>query len=681
MTSPSFSSGPPPTGSGATEHPSSKHVRQTSDQGESSLIGHALRSGRDVTAFGRTVTATAATLIQPVFGDHISSTTNHYSTAMTDISKELRRPGIQNRVLSLAHRTPGEIVRAKFSTSEIQHRALTYLPDDLLRSIPDTDSQYSLFQGFQATLPDPEAKRSSRKAKDGQKQIADSDVESSSSSVAKLSKNREELARQLELYSIRKNMASSEIREIDIKIANLNAMRNIVIERLAKLEGEEAQLEHEILEVENKIEDLQEELDTVHLEEGDSDAHSSDNNSGSFMTESVYGKLSTSGLKHSKKHKSKRRISMPILHEHFEPGTKISELQTHDDSITSLDFDVPFGTLVTAAVDDTVRVWDLSSGKCLGMLEGHRASVRCLRVEDNIVATGSADASIRLWDLHRADYYNKSNGSRVNKKRYNGDDADDEETDDGRPVTVSPGTASPGASSSFGDCSVFTLDAHVDEVTALYFQGDTLVSGSSDKTIRQWDLEKGRCVQTLDVLWAAAQSSIAPGADDSKWRTTGRSGDVGAGFVGALQCFDAALACGTADGMVRLWDLRSGQVHRSLVGHTGPVTALQFDDVHLVTASLDRSIRIWDIRTGSIYDAFGYENPITSMQFDTRRIVSAAGESVAKVYDKADGRNWDCGSSVPLEDGKARSIVDRVRIKDGYLVEGRRDGMVGVWAC
>jgi len=38
--------------------------------------------------------------------------------------------------------------------------------------------------------------------------------------------------------------------------------------------------------------------------------------------------------------------------------------------------------------------------------------------------------------------------------------------------------------------------------------------------------------------------------------------------------------------------VRSGQVHRSLVGHTGPVTALQFDDVHLVTGSLDRSIRV-----------------------------------------------------------------------------------------
>src|SRR5690606_38952659 len=104
------------------------------------------------------------------------------------------------------------------------------------------------------------------------------------------------------------------------------------------------------------------------------------------------------------------------------------------------------------------------------------------------------------------------------------------------------------------------------------------VSGSADKTLRQWDLAKGRCVQTLDVMWAAAQASASldvPAATESNWRHTARSSDRSADFVGAVQVFDAALACGTADGMVRLWDLRSGQVHRSLVGHTGPVTCLQ----------------------------------------------------------------------------------------------------------
>ena len=72
------------------------------------------------------------------------------------------------------------------------------------------------------------------------------------------------------------------------------------------------------------------------------------------------------------------------------------------------------------------------------------------------------------------------------------------------------------------------------------------------------------------------------------------------------------------------------------------------------------------------------------MMFDARRIVAAAGEDVVKVYDKTEGRHWDCGvgASLPEDrDVKAGSVVERVRIRDGYLVEGRKDGVVGVWSC
>ena len=70
------------------------------------------------------------------------------------------------------------------------------------------------------------------------------------------------------------------------------------------------------------------------------------------------------------------------------------------------------------------------------------------------------------------------------------------------------------------------------------------------------------------------------------------------------------------------------------------------------------------------------------MQFDARRIVAAAGEDVVKVYDKTDGNQWDCGAGASaLDEGNKPSIVERVRIRDGYLIEGRRDGVVGVWSC
>jgi len=70
------------------------------------------------------------------------------------------------------------------------------------------------------------------------------------------------------------------------------------------------------------------------------------------------------------------------------------------------------------------------------------------------------------------------------------------------------------------------------------------------------------------------------------------------------------------------------------------------------------------------------------MMFDSRRIVAAAGANVAKIYDKTDGRHWDCGSGAAGDDGEKRpSEVERVRVRDGYLTEGRKDGIVGIWTC
>ncbi|KAL2364501.1 Mitochondrial fission protein [Blastomyces dermatitidis] len=645
------------------------------DEETSSVLGTGLTT-RHIEAFGRKVTTTAGHLIAPM--QDIPSGT-HYHSAVNEIHKELRRPSMQRRMFSLAQTTPTDLVRSKLSTSEIQSRAISSLSDDLLANIPEDRSTYSLFQGFQASMPEDEQehrKSHRRRSSRGQK-LLDAAVSNAGAlppSLSSLRKDRDTFSRRLELMGIRKNMCSAEIHEIDNKISNLQSMRKIVLDRLARLEMDEADLEHDLVQLDNKLEYLEEEaatrLDTPKTNEATDPSVASDTQAmdASFMSESIYEKLTSP---RTWKHKSLRKRSMPILHEHFEPGSLIRELEAHNDVISAIDFDVPFGTMVSAALDDTVRVWDLNLGRCMGFLEGHHASVRCLQVEDNLVATGSMDASIRLWDLSRAKYAPRDN-------HIGNHEEDDEDALGYEDPAAAPPPPPP---SSMEDCPLFSLEAHVDEVTALHFRGDTLISGSADKTLRQWDLVKGRCVQTLDVLWAAAQASSLS-SSDNPWRPTGRLPDASADFVGAIQCFDAALACGTADGMVRLWDLRSGQVHRSLVGHTGPVTCLQFDDVHLVTGSMDRSIRIWDLRTGSIYDAYAYDNPITSMMFDTRRVVSAAGEDVVKVYDKTEGRHWSCGAGVTAaEEGKAASIVERVRIKDGYLTEGRRDGTIGIWTC
>ena len=577
------------------------------------------------------MTATAQHLVGPL-GE---GTTSAYQNAIREIHHELRRPGLQRSVFSFVQNSPTEVVRARLSRTEIQHRALTYIPDELLESIPEDDNTYSLFQGFQATLPESEEsehrKKHRRHHSKAQKLLEDV-KEEGHPKLVKLKKQRDKVSHRLEMMGVRKNLCSAEILEIDQKIANLNSMRNIVLDRLSGLEDDELKVEQELQELDIKVEDMQElieeEQKIADLKTPPAESETSTEDQGvatptgsaTFMSQSIYEKLPPVTSPKQRRGRPSRRRSMPIRHEHFSPGTNLREIPAHNDIITTLDFDAPFGTMVTAALDDTVRVWDLNQGRCLGLLEGHRASVRCLQVEEHLVATGSIDADVRMWDLSRADYPVPTFPSFITTKAE--DDTTDEssenvtkdqtsETTDEeslpqepqqRSPTPQPAPTQPPANNTMADTPLVTLSAHVSEITALHFHRDTLVSGSADKTLRQWDLVKGRCVQTLDVLWAAAQASSSSSSTSSSsfpsktsangWKSTSRLPDAQADFVGALQCFDAALACGTADGMVRLWDLRTGQVHRSLVGHTGPVTALQFDDVHLVTGSLDRSVRV-----------------------------------------------------------------------------------------
>ncbi|KAJ1678126.1 Mitochondrial fission protein [Spiromyces aspiralis] len=92
------------------------------------------------------------------------------------------------------------------------------------------------------------------------------------------------------------------------------------------------------------------------------------------------------------------------------------------------------------------------------------------------------------------------------------------------------------------------------------------------------------------------------------------SGD--GGYIGALQFFGSALITGTADGVVRLWDRRTGQSHRALrdCGHSDSITCLQFDDNYIISGSLDCSAVIWDLRASRALDRLKLASPITSLQ-------------------------------------------------------------------
>jgi division protein 1 len=137
-------------------------------------------------------------------------------------------------------------------------------------------------------------------------------------------------------------------------------------------------------------------------------------------------------------------------------------------------------------------------------------------------------------------------------------------------------------------------------------------------------------------------------------------------FIGAVQSWEYALVSGSGDGAVRMWDMRTGQAHRTLLGHTGPVTCLQFDEIHVMSGNLDKSVRvrdrlrlydsriifpssltpnqIWDLRTGGVLETVKYEHGVTALQFDSRKVICASGENGVKVSTDGERRFGELNS-------------------------------------
>jgi len=388
---------------------------------------------------------------------------------------------------------------------------------------------------------------------------------------------------------------------------------------------------------------------------------------------------------HEAAHSSRRRKGpafLPSEHDELPPGVAFLTFSSHHTPISALDFSEPYGTLVSASSafdasgnaeeDLSPIVWDLLTGSEVGRLRGHRGAVKALQVEDHVCLTGADDGAVRVWDLRRVgdddDLVSVSSASR------------DEGNTEGRKLNGirSGSNTEEDFSLADGPCAR-VLEGHSKAVTALFFEENCLVTGASDKTLRQWDLTTGQCVLTMDILWAMSHphpNSISTPDTTLDFSTTWDMGGLGGSsdFVGGVQFWGYGLVSGSADGAVRMWDMRTGQAHRTLVGHTGPVTSLQFDELHIVSGSVDKTVRIWDLRTMSPSETIQFEGGVSSLQFDSRKVVAAAGENAVRIYNRTT-RQFS-----GLSTNGHTAPVQCLRYMDKYLVSGGRDSTVKVWA-
>jgi WD40 repeat protein len=81
-------------------------------------------------------------------------------------------------------------------------------------------------------------------------------------------------------------------------------------------------------------------------------------------------------------------------------GKRIAKLEGHSDGVQTIAFSADGSLLVSGGDDNSVRVWDVRSAKCMLTL-GHTRPITSVAFlgDSSILASGSVDHSIRLWDV------------------------------------------------------------------------------------------------------------------------------------------------------------------------------------------------------------------------------------------------------------------------------------------
>ncbi len=76
-------------------------------------------------------------------------------------------------------------------------------------------------------------------------------------------------------------------------------------------------------------------------------------------------------------------------------------MQGHNNNVNSVAITPDGSTLASASSDQTIKIWDINSGKCLNTLQGHTRWINSVNFNANgeILASGSADETIKIWDI------------------------------------------------------------------------------------------------------------------------------------------------------------------------------------------------------------------------------------------------------------------------------------------
>jgi WD40 repeat protein len=142
-----------------------------------------------------------------------------------------------------------------------------------------------------------------------------------------------------------------------------------------------------------------------------------------------------------------------------------------------------------------------------------------------------------------------------------------------------------------------------------------------------------------------------------------------------------AIASGSWDQTVRLWNVTTGTEMRKLRGHMNTVTSVAFasDGKIVASGSSDQTVRLWNITTGTeMRKLQGHTNWVTSVAFspDEKTIASASWDQTVRLW------NVTTGTEMRKLQGHTSFVTTVAFSPDGkVLASSSYDGSIRFWTA